>query len=305
MPPKITMMPNGLKAGVPSPVKSTPDHVRGACAGWTKNAARRNRDFLLSVETDALDGLGWTYTLTVKRLPRSPEEWASMRNVLFKRLRRLGVIRLHWVTEFTKKNRPHLHLAVFFDGSNLFAPLDVCSAWVEIARHLGSRPIGQLGKPMSDAAGWFAYTSKHVSRGVQHYQRQQDSLPPSWRSSGRMWGKLGHWETSQDALTLSWGAYHRLRRLCRSWALSEARAALLAAWDPNAEKRALRRISQARRMLKCSDLQRSALIGLGHWIPREVHEQLVAAAASSPGDVRAAAPGRKAQHPRPPHVTAR
>lgn len=204
-----------------------------------------------------------------------------MRDVLFKRMARKGLIRLHWVTEFTKKQRPHLHIAAFFDGSDLDAPDQVARHWIEIAGQYRPRPVGQLAKPMSDAAGWFGYVAKHASRGVDHYQRGADDLPPSWQSSGRLWGTSGPWETSSEALTLSFEAFHRLRRLTRSWAISQARADLAKAvryQNPAQMRAARRRISRARAMLTCTDAKRSALIGLGQWIPEKVQRGLIAAA---------------------------
>lgn len=279
MKPKITLMPSGINAHVPSPGNRKPSK-RGTCSGWSSGTATRNRRFLMSVEPDQLDGHGVTYTLTVRDVPPSPNEWARLRNALFKAMRRGGLLRLHWVTEWTAKGRPHLHICAFFPQLGKHGPpVDVIATWLRLTAHLGTLSRGQFSRRLHNAAGWFAYVAKHASRGVRHYQRQtaQESLPEGWESSGRMWGTLGEWPTSEQCYEISISTFWRLRRLARSYLVAQARAEFA---DPFARDRraALRRWKFAQRMLRDTDKGRGAVRGLGHWIPYDVQEQLVAAA---------------------------
>lgn len=98
----------------------------------------------------------------------------------------------------------------------------ICAAWQAIASKHGLRTSarGQCVKRMS-TRGWLQYASKHGSRGVQHYQREREALPESWRDRpGRMWGHGGDWSTRQCPQRFEFGrqafwAYReRIKKLC-------------------------------------------------------------------------------------------
>lgn len=97
---------------------------RTKISGWTKGAARRNRAFLMSIDPLALShDLGYAVTLTLGATPISAAIWASMIHRFLTTLRRCGMIRYHWVTEWTKKGRPHLHLTFFLKGRAPIPPV--------------------------------------------------------------------------------------------------------------------------------------------------------------------------------------
>lgn len=96
---------------------------RKAITGWTKGAAQRNRAFLMSVDPFALSrDLGFAVTLTLGATPVSAAVWGDIIHRFLTTLRRCGMIRYHWVTEWTRKGRPHLHLTFFLKGRAPIAP---------------------------------------------------------------------------------------------------------------------------------------------------------------------------------------
>jgi len=134
-----------------------------------------------------------------------------------------------------------------------------------------------------DALGWNQYLSKHAARGLRHYQRSSASLPSAWRggSAGRMWGKLGNWPICPDfKLHLDLKAFAFMRRVLRSWRLSDARQALLKAKRPKDRQSAIRRIRSARRMLLCPDPRLSSVRGVSEWLPQEDTLRVLALASS-------------------------
>ena len=123
--------------------------------------------------------------------------------------------------------------------------------------------------------GWFQYLAKHAARGVKHYQRTADSIPPEWqRKTGRVWGKVGDWPV-QEKVRINLqdqhgdGGWFAYRRLVRSWRLADARSAGDAY-----------RIRSARAMLQCPDQVRARLIGYSEWMPYEVQMALIGNVAS-------------------------
>ena len=135
--------------------------------------------------------------------------------------------------------------------------------WIDVAGPYGATWSGQDVKPIEGAMGWLKYLSKHAARGVRHYQRQ--GMPPGWEKTGRLWGKGGAWpEIAPVRLQMSQPAFHRYRRLVRSWRVADARAS----GDP-------RRISAARRMLASSDPKLSAVRGVSEWTAQPIILDLI------------------------------
>jgi hypothetical protein len=111
----------GVNGWVPSDHRRTPPPPRGAIKGWTEGAARRNRAFLRSVDPEPLHAdLGYAVTLTLRDVPADAKAWAASINRFLVAMRQLGVIRYHWVTEWTKAGRPHLHGCLFWAGRPSF-----------------------------------------------------------------------------------------------------------------------------------------------------------------------------------------
>lgn len=270
---RITINLHGGKSGTaPSafPVK----HARGDVSGWTPKSARGNTEFLQSVEYGGLSGLGLAFTGTIKECPETPDDWHKMRLAFIHRLRRLGLLRFHWVTEWQRRGVPHLHGMFFFpvvSGSDYIGLVTaIRSAWLALAEPYGGLSRGVHIVPMTDARGWAEYEAKHASRGCNHYQRSKDNIPEKWQSkTGRVWGKGGDWPT-QNAMTFatSGPVFNRFRRLIRSWRIAEARAS----GKP-------RRIAYARKSLKCNHAKYSAVRGTNDWIPNTTTMALLHASA--------------------------
>lgn len=277
----ITVYPNGVKAGVP-PLPS--DHERSKrkeCQGWTAKSARSNLDFLKSVKIDELDGLGHAFTLTVRECPESPEAWATMRDKYIKRLRRGGLVRLHWVTEWQRRGVPHLHGVAFFeapDNHYEYALQDrlVRQAWIDVVDDAAVTSNGQDVKPMEATLGWLQYLAKHAARGADHYQRSKDSMPLSWVGvTGRMWGKSGKWPVQEGMeLKSPIEAFWRFRRMLRGWRRADARLPV-AGFSDALESIRRRRIRSSRRMLKCNLQSLSEVRGVSEWIPFAVQMAMV------------------------------
>ena len=267
--PVITLYPHGGKGGVAPMKNSHARALRGDVQGWSHGATRRNTEFLMSVREDRLTGAGVALTLTLRDCPPTSDDWHKLRRAWELRMRRSGMVRLHWVTEWQRRGVPHLHCALWFEDR-----YDIASAidhWVAVAGAYGAGHRGQHGRIIDGAVGWFQYLSKHAARGVSHYQRSIDNVPEAWQTrTGRVWGKCGDWPV-QEKLKIhlqdqfgdgGWFAY---RRLVRSWRRADARSSGDAY-----------RIRSARKMLQVADPVRARLIGFMEWIPYEIQGALLA-----------------------------
>lgn len=294
--PVMKVYRHGVTAAcVPTHVPTPPERTK--CSGWTVSAIRRNRQFLYSVDERRLTGVGFAITLTVKTCPPTHEDWGAMRRAYFERLRRLGMIRAHWLTEWQRRGVPHLHTAVWFPqevidqyaSPEAFGRVLVLH-WCQLAGDAyNALPGAQHVTPIWDVVGWNQYVSKHAARGLNHYQRNPANIPEGWREigTGRMWGYLATkaepWPLVEaTAVDLPMLAFWALRRIVRGYRLADARAALVKARKATAEARdptqdrqarnqsrtARRRISSARGMLKAHDPKLSAVRGVSEWLPQ-------------------------------------
>lgn len=244
-----------------------PDVTRGNVDGWSPKACARNASFLRSVNERDLTGVGFALTLTVQRCPATHAEWHKLRLAIIECLRRLGLIRLHWVIEWQRRRVPHLHIAAYFEvdpgPDGMGAPRlvqKITAHWLRIAAPFNASPRSQTVKPLYDAVGWFQYSAKHASRGVAHYQRSPDCQPAHWEKTGRVWGKCGDWPTvDPQRLEVSNRAFWAFRRICRNWRVADARGE----GKPH-------RIKSARRALRCTDRAKSDVRGVSEWIPEAV-----------------------------------
>lgn len=124
---------------------------RKKISGWTKGAAQRNRAFLMSVDPTVLaHDLGYAVTLTLGATPLSAAIWGEIVHHLLVTLRRWGVVRFHWVTEWTTRGRPHLHLTFFLRGREPVAP-DIAALLLhpspEHATVIKARAVGDWHMP--------------------------------------------------------------------------------------------------------------------------------------------------------------
>lgn len=222
-----------------------------------------------SVDYLELSGEPWAITLTIpaatadRPVPDSVSFHAMLR-AMVERLRRMGAIRWVWVIELTRSRTPHVHATVWLPAGE--GPADrepaIVEAWVAVTarRGIDVSPSAVCVRRMT-SEGWLEYTSKHGARGVREYQRCREALPESWRDRpGRLWGYGGDWPTAAERapyrVQLGQRAFHRYRRLVRSYCIARARQS----GDP-------RWIRQARRMLRCGRPALSAVRPVTVWIP--------------------------------------
>lgn len=263
--PVTTILAHGLRTGAGTGNKQPPP-ARTQCTGWSYHATTRNTRWLQTVDAESLTGQGIALTLTIRDTPDTPQEWAKLRNAFMHRMKRMGLIRCHWVTEWQRRKVPHLHMAVWFpdgaDGNELEAKL--LQHWLDLTASYGTASRGQHAAPIHGPIGWFKYTSKHAARGAKHYQRHPDARPDNWQSSGRVWGHTGLWTTIEPTqVDHTWQSFHKLRRLVRAWLKADA------------AKNHLGRIGITRRMLKCNDPKLSRCRGISQWIPEHVSAQMI------------------------------
>lgn len=172
--PVITVYRHGGKGGV-APMNLPHIRTPRGGSGWSPGAVRRNTEFLMCVREDKLTGVGLALTLTVRDCPATSKDWHNMRRAWEARMRRAGMIRLHWVTEWQRRGVPHLHCAIWFSGIVYDVPLCI-DAWLAVASSCGAALRGQHGRIIDGVVGWFQYVSKHAARGVRHYQRCSENL---------------------------------------------------------------------------------------------------------------------------------
>lgn len=263
--PVVSAYPQGVSMYTPSPTVPRPGK-RGEVKGWSPTAAARHVKWLQSVDSSQLTGYGYAVTLTVKDVPENAMRWAQLRKAWLDRMRRAGMIRVHWVTEWQRRGAPHLHAAVYFEGELTAAQrLGLVRAWLEVASEFGAQIWGQRVERLRDAAAWGRYCAKHSARSSSHVQRK--GMPPGWEKSGRLWGQGGDWPTKQQSFAIDMRAFHELRRLMRAWRLADARQ--------EAEPRVrARRIASARRCLKRSE-RGSAVWGMREWVPEATTLRMV------------------------------
>ena len=286
---KVVVLADGIKLSRAAGGNKAPA-IRGKAKGWTAAVARRNTSFLMAVDAGALSGVGVSATLTIGRdgPPVSPKMFEGWRRSLIERLRRMGLVRLHWVLEFQRSGAPHLHLMAYFQRGDARGLSDtVKSHWLQIVEPTGAAIWSQHAVPVTSPLGWKQYLAKHGSRGAAHYQRSV--LPAGWEEPGRMWGKSGEWpsiaaEFETDDAALNW-----LRRRVRAWRLADARQALARArerGDERAAAVAVRRIVSARHMLRCGSETASHCRGATEWLPRSLSARLLAHVQQCGGLVR-------------------
>lgn len=201
--PVVKIMPSGtsISSGyVPADIRDNQDK-RGDITGWSDSAARRMIHWLWSINPDMLPDGGWAVTLTMGGTPDTSAEWLRARKSLVRFLQAHGVTLGQWLTEWTAKGRPHLHMCVF--GSASTPPhLDrlLGLKWLEICDSEGWPAVwgAQHIVKVHEMTGWLKYVGKHASRGVQHYQRL--GAPVGWEKTGRLWGHWGDWPVIEPIL---------------------------------------------------------------------------------------------------------
>ena len=261
----ISAYQNGSTAHTPNGGVSMHERAkRSVVTGWTKETVRRHTKWLYSVNTEQLSGHGVAVTLTVRDCPESAARFHSARTSWLRRIERsgFGLVRFHWVIEWQRRGTPHLHTALYFERELTAAEkFWLVNQWVIVAEPFGALHISQFLSPITGAAGWLQYLSKHAARGAAHYQRQ--GKPAGWEKTGRLWGHTGSWPVEEPMrFDVPQAAYFRYRRLVRSWRLADARAET----DPVTRAR---RVRSARGMLRCHDRALSEVRGISEWIGQD------------------------------------
>lgn len=278
----ITVLPNGVSAGVPPSRNDHERAKRGEIVEWSRAAVRRHTRWLYSVQSDDLTGDGYAVTLTVRDCPPTHEHWTRLLAAWFMRAERAGAVRIHYVVEWQRRGYPHLHAAVYFpDGfrDQASATRTLLGGWVELASEYGARHGSQTCKPIDGALGWLQYLSKHASRGVAHYQRA--GRPEGWEKTGKLWGHRGEWPVGEPVqFSCEIQTFWAYRRMVRKWRRADARAALAvlqakAAHGGSADyssalRAARRRVAAARGCLRCGEKRLSAVRGVSDWVPLDV-----------------------------------
>ena len=257
----ITEYRFGESMGIPPGVNSHQRGKRDSVQGWTDSSTRRLTRFLYSVDERKLSGQGLALSLTVRDCPPSAADWTSLRRAFFERLRRMGLVRAHWLTEWQRRGVPHMHAAVWFPADwhseTSFLEHDVRDHWLAVSELYRPGPNGQHVARITDAVGWNQYLSKHSVRGLKNYQRSAESIPEGWKKTGRMWGHLGQWSlVAPVKYTVSNHAFWVRRRILQRWRLADARAS----GDRG-------RVRSARKMLQCNDRPLSSCRGTSEWSP--------------------------------------
>lgn len=261
---RLTLMPNGITGSFPrSGPLAEPPAKRGKVKGWSRQATARLRRWFYAVDGDALDGRGFALTLTVRDLPPCAADWTAARRRFVERLRRAGLIRGQWLTEWQRRGVPHLHGIVYFPLGSKVGREDVIAHWLAAAAEFSPRESAQHVGPVWGIRGWLQYQAKHSARGVAHYQRA--SVPEAWQEgTGRLWGAVGDWPTREEVVEVAPAEYHRFRRLLRGWLIGGAR-----------QQEDVRRAVFLRRMLADPERKRSAVRAVGEFCPEEVSRRLL------------------------------
>lgn len=261
---------------------------RSTCQGWTPAVARRNEQTLQCINFDVIDGYVYAVTLTIPSTAMytvTPRQFHRWLDNWLKSARRRGMLHFYWILEFTAAGTPHLHITIWMAGHCDDDIQRLLLSWLHILNRSqvhasitaqDARSVVTAAADAPDFTGpatperWLWYLAKHSSRGVTHYQRQIETMPPEWQEhSGRMWGHdRGLPLKLPTKMALSRRAFWIVRRWARNWLTAEA------ATNPSPDKRR-RGISACRRFLKCTDPELSASRGLGAWCPDRVALQLI------------------------------
>lgn len=268
--PVWTLWQSGCTFGTPPTLpnnKKRDVEKRGEVIGWTPKATRSLTKWLYGADVKDL-GQGLAFTLTIKDLPDDAAAWQNVRAKFFKRLKRLGVSHLHWLTEWQLRKMPHLHGCLWFPPGAQINPRIkslISNAWLQSAKQYSPAEHCQDVKEMHSYLGWKQYLSKHASRSAHNSQRCTSNMPETWKTSGRMWGCWGDFEIKKIELELCEKGGHALRRIIKGWRIATARS------EPHPQKRKTR-LQSAKKLYRSDIKNLSSVRGFSEWL--ELDQQL-------------------------------
>ena len=135
-------------------------------SGWTRAVARRNNDFLMAVDGPALVGDGEPYAVSLtfgRDEIVSPMRLRDVREAFFDRLRRMGLIRLHWLVEFQADGTPHLHMLLYLPGPGQADAIR--GHWLDVVGWSVPAQAGSMSSPSTISGGGSNTSESTVSGG--------------------------------------------------------------------------------------------------------------------------------------------
>ena len=126
------------------------------------------------------------------------------------------MLRFVWVCEFQKRGVPHFHFIVYFPTEQ--NTKNIKEAWLAVSKHYRVLDCGVSCQKIHNLRGYYEYMAKHTARGINHYQRQKQNMPPEWQGQmPKMWGYNtgGAWPVNEDIDITALPLFATLRRIVR------------------------------------------------------------------------------------------
>jgi hypothetical protein len=147
-------MPNGFTASHPRYGFLVVEFSkRGTIGGWSIQSTWCLRRWFYSVDGAALDVYGYVILFMVCDFLPTAADWTATRDRFFRRMRRSGLVRGQWLTEWQRRGVPHMHGCLFLPESNLEE--FVTDHWLEAVAEWRPGARGQVVKSLWGLPGWF------------------------------------------------------------------------------------------------------------------------------------------------------
>ena len=196
--------------------------------GWTHTTTNNFKKLIFSIDYPKMVETHWLVagTHTIKHCPENSGYWHTLLDKHNKRLAYHfpGLEYLN-ITEWQRRGVPHLH-ALYAVPKSLFNSQSAAEnaikykgvqSWLDLSSlDYGTTHRGQFYSTVYDIKGWGEYLRKHMSRGVNNYQRSKDNIPHSWslhtgRVYSRSYGFSQFLEPAQK-YTTTFEAFIQIRR---------------------------------------------------------------------------------------------
>lgn len=289
-------------------------HNKTRNKGWTIATSRNLTNYLMRLDFTSVPGTPYAITLTIPARYMNYVSSTQFHTMLAAWIRharrRYGLIHYYWIIEFTAQGTPHIHMTIWCINTTtvynrhtqshetihlppLITQTAMLTNWITIcAKHdIPATLTAQNFRPIDNTPEtWLAYTAKHATRGITHYQRRLDHMPQDWQTHpGAMWGhdrKLSHYQTDWIEIPMNADAFWILRRKIRHQLEQQAHYIT----DPVKRRKT---ITTTRRLLKhplTSDemkrkhyarthgipfLPQHAFTGIRAWLPPHIQQTLI------------------------------